>query len=79
MTDLTEVHGKGLMSFITRKFSGSPVSHDEHQLSECIHGGRILLSRMILYFNPGQTSAEFHIFKSVQDKNRATVSYRKLS
>lgn len=31
MIGLKEVHVKSLMSFITRKFSGSPVSHDEHQ------------------------------------------------
>lgn len=31
MISLIEVHVKSLMSFITRKFNGSPVSHEKHQ------------------------------------------------
>ena len=79
MTDLTDVHGKSLMSFVPRKFSGNLQYHmTSIKLLECIHGVRILLSRVGLYFNPGQTSPEFLVFKRVQHKNRMTLSCGKL-
>lgn len=63
MTGLTEVHVKSLMSFITMKFSVSPVSSDRHQPKnasmevESSCQGLV----MVLYFNLGQASAEFLI------------------
>lgn len=68
MTGLIEIHVKSLMSFITRKFNGSPVSHDKHQPKsafmevESSYQGLV----MVLHFNLGQTSAKFLIITGSQ-------------
>lgn len=65
MTGLIEVHVKSLMSFITRKFSESPVSHDKHQPKTSFMevGSSYQGLVMVLYFNFGQTSDKFLTFK----------------
>lgn len=65
ITDLIEVHVKSLMSFITRKFNESPVSHDKHQPKSSFTevGSSCQGLVMVLYFNFGQTSDKFLIFK----------------
>lgn len=65
MTGLIEVHVKSLMSFITRKFNESPVSHDKHRPKSAFVqvGSSYQGLVMVLYFNFGQISDKFLILK----------------